>query len=355
MRSYARFAKGSGGAVPHRISACCRRFGSSPDGANSNRLFSTAGVHPHDAQHWNAEFHGEEGDDTLIGASFRFGSDRGGKDRLFGGPGDDVLQGGEGNDLLDGGPGRDTIDASHSSIDPGVVSSRKFRIEDEDVFTLGEGWIPHGPITIDGELFQHLDQHNATLFVASSTAWKNILLPQDVNFDGLVTALDALRIINYLNQSEDFNLPEASSAAILDVGGYLDVSGDGWATALDALMVINFLNSISFESTTASSEPADATGELLTSSPMVLVAVTPIRSIRADGSDTRPPNIIETPTYVSPFDRPKVEPTTDFWLEDPSVILLDEEESNPSDLDLDQLLDELSKDAAEIWNRGGLF
>lgn len=33
----------------------CRRFGSSPDGANSNRLFSTAGVHPHDARHWNTE------------------------------------------------------------------------------------------------------------------------------------------------------------------------------------------------------------------------------------------------------------------------------------------------------------
>ncbi|WP_146526636.1 hypothetical protein [Novipirellula artificiosorum] len=43
--------------------------------------------------------------DTLIGARFRFANDRGGKDRLFGDPGDETLQGGEGNDLLESGLG----------------------------------------------------------------------------------------------------------------------------------------------------------------------------------------------------------------------------------------------------------
>lgn len=65
--------------------------------------------------------------------------------------------------------------------------------------------------------------------------------------------------------------------------------------------------------------------------------------------------MIETPTYLSPSNRPKVKPATDFWLEDSSVNLLGEEESDPSDLDLDELLNELAKNAAEIWNRGALF
>ena len=60
-------------------------------------------------QHWNAEFHGEEGDDLLVGTNELFGRPRG-NDRLFGGPGDDTLQGNAGNDWLEGGPGRDVLE-----------------------------------------------------------------------------------------------------------------------------------------------------------------------------------------------------------------------------------------------------
>ncbi len=61
------------------------------------------------AQHWNAEFHGEEGDDTLIG-SRNLSDKRRGNDRLFGGPGNDTLIGHSGNDWLEGGPGQDQLD-----------------------------------------------------------------------------------------------------------------------------------------------------------------------------------------------------------------------------------------------------
>lgn len=41
-------------------------------------------------QHWNAEFHGEAGNDLLIGANELFGRPRG-NDKLFGGEGNDSL------------------------------------------------------------------------------------------------------------------------------------------------------------------------------------------------------------------------------------------------------------------------
>lgn len=62
------------------------------------------------AQHWNAEFYGEEGDDVLIGSRNLSDKPRG-NDYLSGGPGDDQLYGNSGHDLLEGGPGHDLIDS----------------------------------------------------------------------------------------------------------------------------------------------------------------------------------------------------------------------------------------------------
>jgi hypothetical protein len=61
----------------------------------------------------------------------------------------------------------------------------------------------------------------------------------DVNGDGIVSALDALIVINALNL-----LSLAESAARSGAGDdyYLDVDGNGLLTAADALMVINHLN-----------------------------------------------------------------------------------------------------------------
>ena len=54
----------------------------------------------------------------------------------------------------------------------------------------------------------------------------------DVNADGGVSAVDALMVINSLNDSA-----EGESRSVLS-----DVNGDGQVTALDALQVINYLN-----------------------------------------------------------------------------------------------------------------
>ena len=63
----------------------------------------------------------------------------------------------------------------------------------------------------------------------------------DVNNDLAITALDALIVINDLN---DDNEIEADTEAGSDAGPhyFVDTTGDGVLTALDALVIINFLN-----------------------------------------------------------------------------------------------------------------
>ncbi len=55
----------------------------------------------------------------------------------------------------------------------------------------------------------------------------------DTSHDTFVTALDALLVINWLNQATQQSVPYESA---------LDVNDDGFITALDALLVINRLN-----------------------------------------------------------------------------------------------------------------
>ncbi len=65
----------------------------------------------------------------------------------------------------------------------------------------------------------------------------NDSLPQDVNGDGVVTALDALLVINDLNRNESRMLTHGERD-----GPSIDVNDDGAVSALDALLVINTLS-----------------------------------------------------------------------------------------------------------------
>lgn len=77
----------------------------------------------------------------------------------------------------------------------------------------------------------------------------------DVNDDGVTSAVDALRIINFLvkNGGQTASLDSLSDSPV-----YLDVSGDGLVTSLDALQVINELNRSAGSSTAPTSEPIES-------------------------------------------------------------------------------------------------
>ena len=100
----------------------------------------------------------------------------------------------------------------------------------------------------------NLDQHNLAnpenydalkqllidAAMSDQKPWQNPVNPLDVNDDGRVAPLDALWIVNQLNQSEAHELPPPTSTNAPPP--FLDTSGDGNVTPLDALLVINFLN-----------------------------------------------------------------------------------------------------------------
>ncbi|MEM9364626.1 MAG: cadherin domain-containing protein [Planctomycetota bacterium] len=89
----------------------------------------------------------------------------------------------------------------------------------------------------------------------------------DVDANGEVAALDALRIINYLAANGSELDPDSVDA----FSGYVDVNGDNQVTALDALQVINEINSrqngggIASEPLDDRDERAEAVDAVLTS------------------------------------------------------------------------------------------
>ena len=72
-------------------------------------------------------------------------------------------------------------------------------------------------------------------------SWQNKLEPTDVNANGVVSPLDALLVINWLN-SHDRSQPLPKPSESLHPQPYFDVNGDGIVSPLDALLVINRLN-----------------------------------------------------------------------------------------------------------------
>jgi hypothetical protein len=90
------------------------------------------------------------------------------------------------------------------------------------------------------------------------SGWQNPTDPLDVNNDGQITPLDALLIINELNQPQyrdpltgEMPLPPAVIPA------YFDVNADGFVVPTDALLVINRLNNPPAEPETPEGEPLD--------------------------------------------------------------------------------------------------
>ena len=96
--------------------------------------------------------------------------------------------------------------------------------------------------------------------VRGEFTWHNYTLPVDVNNDGVVSALDALIVINHLNQSGSHELsPTKPSGAM-----WLDVNKDQWVSPADAIAIINHLNIGLFE-VALGIVPLDLSGNQITS------------------------------------------------------------------------------------------
>ena len=65
--------------------------------------------------------------------------------------------------------------------------------------------------------------------------WQNPRNALDVDDSGIVSPVDALQVINDLDDNGSRQLPLSRPT----LAAYLDVNGDGWTSPVDALMVIN--------------------------------------------------------------------------------------------------------------------
>ncbi len=114
------------------------------------------------------------------------------------------------------------------------------------------------PIVDDpGTIYHHV-------FQIAAAPWQNSIEPTDVTGDDLIVPLDALTVINELNNPQYSDpvglLPDTSP----DVPPpYFDVNGDGYCTPVDALIVINRLNA----------PPVAAPGVAAAAEPIAVAAV----------------------------------------------------------------------------------
>jgi len=146
----------------------------------------------------DGELYGGAGDDRIFGGKGDdFISGGAGDDILFGDDGDDILEGGAGDDNIDGGPGDDMI------------------------------------VDFEGDT-------TAPLYAAFSR-WTNVEDPWDATADGVVSPLDVLVIVNYINMYGPLSATGTPADPQQD-GFCLDVNGDYQVSPLDVLWIINYLN-----------------------------------------------------------------------------------------------------------------
>ncbi len=113
--------------------------------------------------------------------------------------------------------------------------------------------------TITISLFDPEPEHCSGVSGACSVRSVNLQnsrLSPDVNRDGRVSALDALHIVNFLNQ---FGTRATISDEAQRFGFEVDVNGDANVTAADALVVINELNRQSTRTPTGEGELTETT------------------------------------------------------------------------------------------------
>jgi hypothetical protein len=103
-----------------------------------------------------------------------------------------------------------------------------------------------GFVGSDSFQYEALDPSNASsgpvtvaILVVNSHPWQNRVNRLDVNGDGFVSPIDALQVINRLNDPNWDPLPPPSGT---QPPPFVDVDGSGAIEPLDALLVINQLN-----------------------------------------------------------------------------------------------------------------
>ncbi|MEM7473841.1 MAG: GEVED domain-containing protein [Planctomycetota bacterium] len=140
---------------------------------------------------------------------------------------------------LDAGPG--TLTYAEAGVES-VTGAENFLIIEHAAETppaFSPGWEMMLPQIVAGTFLHRNSSGGATVGLQNSLQHQNPTQPLDTDFSGEVSAIDALLLIDALNQGGG-ELPVLSS--VPENFFYADVSGDDFLSAIDALLVIDFLN-----------------------------------------------------------------------------------------------------------------
>ncbi|WP_235908882.1 cadherin-like domain-containing protein [Roseiconus nitratireducens] len=139
------------------------------------------------------------------------------------------------------------------------VDDQRFEIDGSTLKLRDGEWVQRSvaeqiELTISAEDTAHLSPSVSESFVIevlqNQSAFHNVDVPQDVDGNGVVSPIDALTIINYLNIYGPGEIGPGDPSF-----GY-DVNGDNDITPLDALLVINFLNTAQNSTGSVSGPPS---------------------------------------------------------------------------------------------------
>ena len=122
----------------------------------------------------------------------------------------------------------------------GVFRLKSLPADDYQIQMQGRsGWDSTTPIQVGRTLSAGVAVSDVRYGLAPPV-WHYLDVPEDVDASGDVVPLDALLIVNDLNNRGARQLSDPTEGD--SPPPYYDVSGDGWLTSLDALRVVNWLN-----------------------------------------------------------------------------------------------------------------
>lgn len=143
------------------------------------------------------------------------------------------------------GTGANTLKLSASQVREISPRTKTLTVkhDEDDTVSYGSGWAVRRPQFSDGAMMHVLLQRNAAVLVANTTPWQNPLNALDPNRDGHISPVDALIVVNTVNEVAGRALPTPTSFDTLPEF-YFDTNGDGAVSPIDALLIFNFLSHV---------------------------------------------------------------------------------------------------------------
>ena len=207
-------------------------------GGAENETLAVGELELHAGQEVAIRFHGQAGHDTLRLTASAYDLD-------LTGIADADLQQVETIDITGSGNNTLTLDASEVLSTSSATSTLRVKSNAGDTVSIGSGWTFGGTMIENGDFIRVLTQGEATLELDGPFDWSYPENPLDTNGSGSVDPIDALVVINELNNPR-YTLASnrlVDAALLAEFPSlFLDASPDGFASPIDALVIINFLN-----------------------------------------------------------------------------------------------------------------